>query len=226
MAKIRKLKRGFTGRRDEQRILSLLAACPDRALDAVLRDLSVRSLIRNFHNRFWGADSLDELLQLLTVDRLRNLSLATRADIIRALQKGRTRPSMEAAIRNIIVASTGVELRDLRNAINNADGFHDLSQLVFSDINDAAIRSEILEHIATHQSPTDELKVLSDIDDTVFARLHDKRYPGKTRYPGVLAFFNALDHAPDGTGTAGDLTFVTARPGLIGGLVARFTRRS
>ncbi len=223
---IRALKRGWTGRKDEARILDLLEAAPDASLDVILRELDVDILVRNFHNRVNGPDHLDQLLKLLTVDRLHDLSLQTRADIVWALQKGRTHRPLEMAIRNIILGSTGEELRRLRNVLNLSGTYRDLPRLVFTDIDDPAIRAEIIDHIAAHQVPTDEIKVLSDIDDTVFARLHDKRYPGKTRYPGVLAFFNALDHAPDGSGESGDLTFVSARPGLIAGIVSRFTRRS
>ena len=163
---------------------------------------------------------------MLTVDRLADLSLETRADIVWGLQRGRTPRTFETAIRSVFTASTGEELRQLRNMINWSGNHYDLSRLIFEDIDSDDIRQDILAHIKEHQVPTDELKVLSDIDDTVFARLHDKRYPGKTRYPGVLALFNALDRAPDGEGEQGDLAFVTARPGLFGGLVAAFTRRS
>lgn len=220
------MKRGWTGRRDEARILELLETAPAGSLDAILRELNVDALVRNLHNRLKGPDNRNRLLHLLTVDRLPHLSLETRADIVWALQKVHTTASLEMAIRNVIVASTGEELRQLRNVLNHSETYRDLPRLVFSDIDDPAIREEIIQHIATHQVPTNEVKVLSDIDDTVFARLHDKRYPGKTRYPGVLAFFNALDRAPDGTGEPGDLTFVTARPGLLAGIVASFTSRS
>ncbi len=223
---IKRLIRGWTNRSDEQRILELLAMCEGPSLDMVLMQLNQRALIRNLHNRWRGAKYRSDLVQLLTVDRIHDLSLETRAEIVRGLQKGSTRRSLQIGIRNIILASTGEELRQLRNTINTSDSHRDLSRLIFVDVDDDDIRTEILDHIAAHQSPTDELKVLSDIDDTVFARLHDRRYPGKTRYPGVLAFFNVLDHAPDGQGEDGDLTFVTARPGLLTGLIAMWTRRT
>ena len=200
--------------------------CEGSSLDVVLRALNHRALVRNLHNRWRGAKYRSDLIQMLTVDRIHDLSLETRAEIIRGLQKGSTRRSLQIGIRNIILASTGEELRHLRNTINTSDTHRDLSRLIFVDVDDVGLRTEILDHIAAHQSPTDELKVLSDIDDTVFARLHDRRYPGKTRYPGVLTFFNVLDHAPDGDGEEGDLTFVTARPGLVTGLIAMWTRRT
>ncbi len=65
-----------------------------------------------------------------------------------------------------------------------------------------------------------EVKVLSDIDDTFYANWKDARYPKKTVYPGVLQFYAELDRGPGPVpGRAGDLTFVTARPGDRLGLV-------
>ena len=37
------------------------------------------------------------------------------------------------------------------------------------------------------------VKVLSDIDDTIFCALHDRRYPRRSVYPGVRAFLDAVD---------------------------------
>lgn len=217
---------GWTGRSDERRILALLAESRGDSLDVVLRQLNLRHLVRNLHDRVGGADHRSQLLHLLTIDRIDDLSLHTRVALVWALQRGSTRRSFELAIRNVICASVGKELRDLRNRLNQSDSYRDLTRLIFKDIDDEDIRTEILQHIRNHQFPTDELIIFSDIDDTLFARLHDKSYPGKTRYPGVLAFFRVLNAAASAPGERANITFVTARPGLFGGIVAAYTRRS
>lgn len=226
VAAIRALKRGWTSRRDEVRILEMLESCEGAELDAVLRELDPRKLLSDLNDRRLGARNVTRLVRLLTVDRLDDLSLETRARVIWGMQHGHTTPLFEHAIRTIMLDSTGEDLRKLRNLINTTGDHQDLEKLVFSDVENQEVRAEILNHIQVNAEPTTEMKVLSDIDDTVFARLHDRRYPGKSRYPGVLAFFNALDRGPDGSGQTGDLTFVTARPTLFSGLVERFTRKS
>ena len=226
ISQVQDLIRGWTNRRDEQRILTMLRDCPDAELDAVLQGLNLRSLVRNLHNRVGGPDFRTELVHVLTVERIDHLSLDTRVKLVWAMQRGTTRRVFEVAIRNIILASTGNDLRKLRNELNLSDSHRDLPRLIFKDIDDPAIRREILDHIQEHQVQTNKVKVLSDIDDTVFARLHDKRYPGKTRYPGVLAFFAALNHSEGKQSSDSNITFVTARPGFFAGIVSAITRRT
>ncbi len=226
ITQIQSLLRGWTGRSDELKILELLRNCPDADLDTVLKQLNVRRLLRNLHNRVGGPHYRSQLVQLLTEQRIAQLSLETRVELVWAMQRGSTRTTFEQGIRNIFVASTGDELRELRNEINLSDSYRDLARLIFKDIDNQAIRDEILNHIQSNSVKIDQVKVLSDIDDTVFARLHDKRYPGKTRYPGVLAFFAALNHSLGKESDDANITFVTARPGLFGGIVSAWTRRT
>lgn len=132
----------------------------------------------------------------------------TTVEEIRRLQKGWTRGADERAIRDVFLAIAGRALTDLKQALDV-----DLQQLLFHDIDDAAIREEILAHFEKESPPTGLVKVLSDIDDTVYANWKDKRYPPKTIYPGVKQFQKELGR---------DLVFVTARPGVI----ERLTRRT
>jgi hypothetical protein len=68
--------------------------------------------------------------------------------------------------------------------------------------------------------------VLTDIDDTIYANLKDRRYPKKTVYPGVRAFYDELDRGPGRDGRIGDVVFVTARPGERTGRIERATHGS
>jgi hypothetical protein len=73
--------------------------------------------------------------------------------------------------------------------------------------------------------PRGGVKVLTDVDDTMYANLIDKRYPKRTPYPGVLAFYDALKSEP--TEIAANLvikgvthvpvTTLSARPNPIAG---------
>lgn len=151
------------------------------------------------------------------------------AQAVYLLQRGPTPRRAEKAVRSIFLAVSGAHLTRLKNLVNERPDVYDLEALVFGDIDDATVRSDILEHFAAQAERVacDKVKILSDIDDTVVARLHDTRYPKGTRYPGVLAFFDALDRGPhDRPFSRGDLTFITARPSDAIGLIETATRIS
>ena len=142
---------------------------------------------------------------------------------IHRLQEGWTRRHEEEQVADIICGVEGEELTRLKNALNRRDDHHDLEELVFGDIDDEAIRERILAHIAAEAEPLGRLgvKVLSDIDDTIFPMIHERRYPrGHTPVPGSLAFLQALDDGPvESPWSRGDLTFLTARPQVAFGLI-------
>jgi hypothetical protein len=163
------------------------------------------------------------------LDALAGLDVAQRAARIAGLQAGRTSSRDERAIRDLFLATTGETLTALKNALDGGRGHRDLHQLIFHDIDDAAIRAEILAHfgVQAKAAPQREVKILSDIDDTFYANWKDRRFPKKTVYPGVLQLFKELDRGPgEVAGRPGDLTFVSARPGDRLGLVERRTLES
>jgi uncharacterized protein DUF2183 len=139
----------------------------------------------------------------------------TKAALVRALQLGRTGSKDEAKILEIFLGTHGKALTELKNMLEESGDHRDLLQLLYSDIDDVVIRESILSHFAGQASPTGEVKVLSDIDDTFYANWKDERYPKGTIYPGVRQFYREL---------GGDLTFVTARPNDRVGLIENRTR--
>jgi len=144
---------------------------------------------------------------------LAGLDVDARARLIDALQRGHTRSTEEQCLRDIFLATTGDALSALKDAIDDGSSYRDLHQLVYRDIDDPTVRAEILAHFraeATPPSAARRFKVLSDIDDTFYANWKDTRYPKKTVYPGVVAFYEAL---------GGGLVFVSARPGDRAGFV-------
>ncbi|XVX20604.1 phosphatase domain-containing protein [Actinomycetota bacterium] len=219
---------GHTDRDEEAQALALLRSATPDELNALLDGVDVQDLVASVDNRVVGPDHRDELVRLLAVERRAELSTANQANVIHGLQQGRTGSGDERAIADMLLAVRGAELTALKNQLNMRTDQHDLEGLVFADIDDEQIRDEILRHIAA-EAPVDlparELKVLSDIDDTAFAKIHEKRYPKGIVYPGVLAFYQALDQGPnDAPQSTGDLTFVTARPGDAFGLIENHSR--
>ena len=153
----------------------------------------------------------------LSVEEVTTWDLPTRARAIQDLSRGHTSTTDEATIRDILLATSGPDLTALKNMLDGTGDTHDLLDLLFHTVDDREIRREILDHFTAEaaRAPGDR-KILSDIDDTFYANLKDKSLPHPTVYPGVRAFYRALDRGPAPTpGREGDLTFLTARPGLM-----------
>jgi hypothetical protein len=227
-AAIRARMASRTNREEERQILAILEASSSAELDKILAGLDIRTLVSALDNRVVGPDHRSALFQLLTVDRLDDLSIATRAALIAALQRGHTGAADEAAIRNIFLGTKGAALRELKAMMDRGGDYRDLHQLLFHDIDSAAVRAEILDHFSREAAAAaGEVKILSDIDDTFYANWKDTRFPKKTIYPGVLQLYSELDRGPsESPGRTGDVTFVTARPGDRLGLVERATHKA
>eukprot|EP01097_Dermamoeba_algensis_P000949 TRINITY_DN1352_c0_g1_i1.p1 TRINITY_DN1352_c0_g1~~TRINITY_DN1352_c0_g1_i1.p1 ORF type:complete len:620 (+),score=96.96 TRINITY_DN1352_c0_g1_i1:134-1993(+) len=70
-----------------------------------------------------------------------------------------------------------------------------------------------------------DVKVISDIDDTLYCQLLDRRWPTGTIYPGIRSFYRELDVGRDEKGRVGDLVFLTARPGGYKGMIENYTHK-
>ncbi|WP_437937662.1 phosphatase domain-containing protein [Sorangium sp. So ce341] len=224
---IRQRMASHTDRQDERRILEILAGSTAAELDELLVLLDLPALLGDVDDRLLGPDNRTALLDLLTAERLGDLGVPARAALASALQRGRTGRRDEQALRRLWLGTRGEGLTRLKNALDGRGRYHDLHQLFYHDIDDDDLREELFAHIAAEAVPTGEVKILSDIDDTFYANWKDERYPKQTVYPGVLQFYAELDRGPGPEpGRAGDLTFVTARPGDRLGLVEDATLRA
>lgn len=210
----------------EAQVIEILRSAPPEELDDVLADLDVDDLIGDVDNHVWGPDNRTQLMTLLLRERRDALSLESLAVLLAALHVGPTPRTHQELITEVLLSRTGTAFHDLKYRLNSTRDHHDLEHLVFEEI-DEDLRETLLEHFAeqAHVDPTSDLRVLCDIDDTVKCAIHDDRYPRGTIYPGVVELLQALDDgAAEKPNRAGDLTFVTARPGGPRGLVERYTR--
>lgn len=213
-----------SGRTDtvaEHTILTLLRQAPSPELNEALAQLNGPDLFRSVD----GAER-DELIGLLGRERLAELDPDAVAHVVHGMQTVRRTPLRDEVLVEVLVSRRGTELTRLKNRVNTAENHQDLEDLVFVDL-PAPARARVLEHFAAEAAETtvSDVKILSDIDDTVFCKLHDRRWPRGMIYPGVLALFEALDLGPRDTPfDRGDLTFVTARPADAWGLVENYSR--
>jgi hypothetical protein len=224
---LRALMDGLTSASDERKILEILRDATPEDLNFLLSRVDLNALFADLDDRIIGPDHLTDTLRLLCVDRRDDLLPDVQARIVFAMQSGPTWTVRERFMRDLFLGHGGQALTAFKNLLNGHGTHHDLEKLVFDDIDDDGIRNEILDHFEREAAtaPSGELKILSDIDDTLYARLKDDRYPSGTIYPGVLALYDELDVGPGPVpGEAGDLTFVTARPTDVLGLIENRTR--
>ena len=228
LARLRDLMRGHTDRGEEGQILNLFRSASAGELNELLGRMprnELHDLMGDMDDHLFGPKNRAAFLKLLSNERLGELNTSSRAKIVHALQYSATGADEEGAVRDIFLGTKGAALTALKNAIDAGGDYRDLQQLVFHDIDDGKIRSQLLNHFREQAQPTDQVKVLSDIDDTFYANLKDDRYPGKTVYPGVKAFYAELDKGGGATADAeGDLTFISARPYDRAGIGEGITR--
>jgi hypothetical protein len=215
LQKLRALMTGHTNQHEEKQILELFESATAAELNHLITNVDMDALLSDVDNRLVGPDHLTSLLELLCIKRAHELGLPVRGGLMFALQRGITHALAERMIRALFLGVKGRELTEFKNLLDGRGSYHDLQQLVFSDVDDPSVRQDILAHIRreAEHAPSGENKVLSDIDDTFILNWKDTRYPPKTVYPGVLQFYRELDRGPGIIpGREGDLTFVSARP--------------
>jgi hypothetical protein len=215
-----------TGSHAEAQVLRILRETPPDQLDAVIADLDVPKTLGDVDDHLWGPDHRTQLLDLLLRERRAALSPASLGVLVSAVHGlGMAREHQERVVE-VMLSVQGGAFHDLKYHLNHAKDHHDLEHLVFTDL-DEDLADRLLEHIGAQADvdPTSDLRVLCDIDDTLTCAIHDDRYPRGTVYPGIIALLQALDDgAAEEPNRAGDLTFVTARPGGPRGLVEQYTR--
>lgn len=219
------LLKGHTGRDAERRILAVLADLNPNSFRQTLHHTDLHRLLSDVDDVRFGVKHHQQLLELIAQERAKDLDTLARVRFVRALQRGLTRRIQERAIRDIFLSVSGGTLTQLKDELDIGAGHHDLSQLLFSDVDDTDLREEILDHIR-EQAPAHPVgrKVLSDVDDTFYANWSDARYPKKTVYPGVRAFYRVLARRHDSE--AAGVTFLTARPADRAGIVENRTHAS
>ena len=154
-----------------------------------------------------------------------------RVNRIDSLQRGYTSAADEREIANLILQTRGEALTKLKLRIDHGPGHRDLLELLYHDIDDVEVRGELVEHFCIHspQLPMEQRRVrlISDIDDTLYSSLHDPAYVRGTLYPGITAFheeIGRLSISPHSEIV--DLILLTARPRDALGLIESYTKRS
>ncbi len=153
-------------------------------------------------------DSLySDMIRLLTDERIGDLDVQSKCAIIKSLQISKIRGDFGydnsltdfegESVRRLFESVTGPELTVLKNMLNEGGNRFNLHQLLFSAV-PVPCREAILSHFEADAASVilskrrKPIKVLSDIDDTLFSSFLDKRYPKHIVYPGVRQFLAEL----------------------------------
>ena len=218
---IQKILKRRTGPRAERRLLDHLRPLSSKDVVEVLEGLDLRRLLQAMDARVWGMDSRSDFLAILE-SNVGGLKLETKALLVGLLAEGSTNHQEEKVLRAIFLSETGQALSELKLQIDTSHTGHDLLALLTRDIDAPDLRYDIIKHfhVAAPVIPDPRhrpLRVVSDIDDTLYSSLKDVRYPRGTLYSGVLELFAAASGMPP--------VFLTARPEFISGIIERLTHR-
>jgi hypothetical protein len=192
--------------RNQRSMNTLLEASSPQELNFILCSVNAAALVDVIH---------DSTMDMLTTRRLMDLTTVSRAVLVDALQKigMRYRPKRQEWVRDIMIATRGLDLTYLKAYIDDGGDYHTMYKLMYHDLQ-GSIQAAIAEHISREGKTLVaeyaqicpgasgvNLKVLSDIDDTLFSSGGsfpagvDTRFPRKCYYPGVLALFAELDRS-------------------------------
>eukprot|EP00667_Euglena_gracilis_P008233 EG_transcript_8337 len=135
--------------------------------------------------------------------RLAALNTPARAALIDALQKKGLPHNVprQQRVQRIFLATSGREMTLLKSLLDIRKEYHNLHKLIFNDLNYGPIQDAVLAHIHVQGEALARrsLKVISDVDDTLFSSGGrwpagtDCTYPKGIVYPGVLAFYRELN---------------------------------
>lgn len=155
--------------------------------------------------------------------KLNNLSVQKLAHYMTDLAKGGTPAGYDKAlVLAFEAASKKGDTALLKYALDYDGDGYSVVRILAHDVDDQNLVAEVVQSFTpqTGQSSVGT-KLLSDVDDTIYANLVDPRYEKTNkRYPGVEALYRAIAEEPESikANWSGSLSLVTlsARPAIRG----------
>jgi hypothetical protein len=177
----------------------------------------VNEFMQEFDDRTWKMGTEKRSRELDKRIQKAELSVADKVEVFRRLAPSRdpTGGSEELRMTRLLLSIAPTDLPRFKAALEYDGDYKDMVEYLFHDIDKATYRDEIIKHFR-QASQQVGIKVLSDVDDTMYANLIEDRYPKKMLYPGVIEFYDALKREPfEMNGIP--LTTLSARPNPIAG---------
>jgi hypothetical protein len=158
------------------------------------------------------------------------LSLAEKVEVLRRLApsaedsrlRSGTDERKELRMERLLLSIDPQDLPACKFALEYDGNYKDLEEYLYHDIDRDPCRDRIVAHFRKTPGPCG-VKVLTDVDDTMYPNFLDGRYPrpkakkDKKPYPGVVDFYDALKEEPFLELPAIPVTTLSARPSPIGG---------
>jgi hypothetical protein len=160
------------------------------------------------------------------------LSIADKVEVFKKLApraednplEAKTDRRKELRMERLLLSVAPEDLPLFKFALEYDGDYKDLEEYIFHDIDKKKCQDRIIEHFGKTPQRIG-IKVLSDVDDTMYANLIDERYPKKTLYPGVLEFYDSLKREPFEL-RAIPVTTLSARPNPIAGILEETSLKS
>lgn len=178
-----------TTRRLQSSLHTVLVTSSSRELNYILCAVNVAALVEVARNA---------TVEMLVGDRLEDLSTVARAALVDGVQKlgMRYRPQRQLWVRDVMVHTTGLDLTHFKAYIDDGGDYHTMYKLVYNDLQ-GPVQQQVLQHLQRQGAavlkelqdqgpgapPGAVLKILSDIDDTVFSSGGSFPAGVDTRYP-------------------------------------------
>lgn len=200
----------------EKQVVALFAKADARELNVLLSQLDLLKTLTWLQNYWFGEKNRQTFLDNLTKNRIGEISLDNRVKLVQAIHQLGPNAGEQQALARIIVATTGLDLTRLKNAIDRQPSKYDLVHLVFDTLDDLDAQREVVFHISAEGEKLRQKKlgskIFSDIDDTFFPNWKDKSFPNKVAYPGVKQFYAELACGPQSLSpVVGNVVFLSAR---------------
>jgi hypothetical protein len=132
----------------------------------------------------------------------------------------------ELRLERLICSLSDSDLPAFKFALDYDSNYKDLEEYVFHDIDDEDSQRRLVDHFLEQaRGALIGIKLLTDVDDTIYANLVDDRYPRKTFYPGVLELYDAVKQEPFDVDWI-PVTTLSARPNPVAGTLEEGSLRS
>jgi hypothetical protein len=202
---------------EEMSLMPDFGQCDSTRVDEFLREFKKLTRRISVEQRSQELDERIRRAELSLADKIEAFKrLAPSADV--------TDRREELRMERLLLSVALKDLHWFKFALEYDGDYKDLVEYVFHDIDDQACQARIIGHLRTAQPPIG-VKVLSDVDDTMYANLIDARYPKKTLYPGALEFYDAVKREPFELSTT-PVTTLSARPNPIAGTLEESSLQS
>jgi hypothetical protein len=132
----------------------------------------------------------------------------------------------ELRLERLICSLSASNLPAFKFALDYDSDYKDLEEYVFHDIDDEDSQQRLVDHFLEQaRGAPIGIKLLTDVDDTIYANLVEDRYPKKTFYPGVLELYDAIKQEPFDVDWI-PVTTLSARPNPVAGTLEEGSLRS